>query len=396
MPAHEPRPEGGGFWNERKNAAVFKHAVLDGYLPVFATKTGTYSRGHRVVYFDGYAGQGRYDDGTEGSPVIAAKIAETLGARTSRRGLELFLVEQRKTQFRRLAQVMAQMAPASPPMIRHGDAGDFIDEVLGFAADSPLFALLDPYGLGLPMRSVVQLMKRPRDRSGRPPTEVLINFSDIAVRRIGGLLTAATRKAPEEVTLMRMDDVCGGNWWRAAYTSERRNANGVAAVVDGYRRRLCGATGSKDWTVPVRNRAHQEPRYFLVFLTRHPDGLWEFGENVSRALAKWRNACDAAWLGVAPEEVAGALLLDSEDLLEHEWIKEIEANITGLIASRRSPFAVRQQYAAILGSSLGLARSMHIRTAVKNLYERGVTETDGKGDVATMIILPPHRPSLVG
>lgn len=93
-----------GFWSERKTAAVLKHGVLRRYLPVFATKTGTYARDGRVVYFDGYAGQGRYDDDSEGSPVIAARLAEQLSQMGSPRRLDLFLVEREAAEHRRLVE----------------------------------------------------------------------------------------------------------------------------------------------------------------------------------------------------------------------------------------------------------------------------------------------------
>jgi hypothetical protein len=56
----------GGFFGERTAAAVLKHGILSRHLPVYATKTGTYSRDRMVVYFDAYAGQGRYKDGAPG------------------------------------------------------------------------------------------------------------------------------------------------------------------------------------------------------------------------------------------------------------------------------------------------------------------------------------------
>jgi hypothetical protein len=49
------------FFESKRAAAVFKHAILSGYVVPFASKTGSSSAGNRVVIVDGYAGAGRYD-----------------------------------------------------------------------------------------------------------------------------------------------------------------------------------------------------------------------------------------------------------------------------------------------------------------------------------------------
>jgi hypothetical protein len=135
--------------------------------------------------------------------------------------------------------------------------------------------------------------------------------------------------------------------------------------------------------VPVRNREHQEPRYYLILLSRHPDGLWEFGEAVSNALKEWRKFIDEAEFG--PAET----LFDWESHLSDTWTTEIARNLQTLIAKGVAPFEVRDRYEDVMGETLGQARSTHIRAAVKQLYANGQTATDGKGEVDTMLIRPP-------
>lgn len=63
------------FFVSKKAAAVLKHALLDKYVVPFASKTGKHAPDGRVVYLDGYAGPGRYDDGTPGSPALILESA---------------------------------------------------------------------------------------------------------------------------------------------------------------------------------------------------------------------------------------------------------------------------------------------------------------------------------
>jgi three-Cys-motif partner protein len=48
-----------------------KHQLLDRYLGGWYPILSKWSR--RVLYIDGFAGRGRYNDGSEGSPLVAIK-----------------------------------------------------------------------------------------------------------------------------------------------------------------------------------------------------------------------------------------------------------------------------------------------------------------------------------
>ncbi|WP_326751191.1 hypothetical protein OH738_36485 [Streptomyces hirsutus] len=69
---------GGGYWADKALPSVFKHDLLKRYLPQFGGMTGTRSRDKRVVYLDGYAGEGRYENGDPASGEIALQVAKDL------------------------------------------------------------------------------------------------------------------------------------------------------------------------------------------------------------------------------------------------------------------------------------------------------------------------------
>lgn len=85
-----------------------------------------------------------------------------------------------------------------------------LSQVIAAAAGLPLFLFLDPCGLGIPFSVLVQALTGPRAATW-PPTEVLLNFSLEAVRRIAGHVSSAT---PNEKTMARLDEALGGDWWR--------------------------------------------------------------------------------------------------------------------------------------------------------------------------------------
>jgi len=63
--------------------AVIKHGLLQ-YVELFLGKLGR--AGKKVYYVDGFAGPGRLEDGSEGSPLTVARIAQN-PRQPSRRGM---------------------------------------------------------------------------------------------------------------------------------------------------------------------------------------------------------------------------------------------------------------------------------------------------------------------
>lgn len=101
----EVRDDTSPFFVSKKAAAVLKHAILDKYVVPFASKVGKYAPDGRVVYLDGYAGPGRYDDGTPGSPAL---ILESAAAIADFRKLDCYFIEKNRKNFQSLSQLVAE------------------------------------------------------------------------------------------------------------------------------------------------------------------------------------------------------------------------------------------------------------------------------------------------
>lgn len=277
------------FHKTKKSAAVLKHAIIDQYATPFASKTGSRSIDNRVAFIDGYAGPGRYDDGEEGSGAMLLRKAHEL-ARFPRK-LELHFVEQDPDTVAQLRKVVEAEGADVTTTITDGDISRHLPALLDAAKGIPVFVYLDPCGLIIPMDEVARIFDR-AGGLGAPATEVLINLS-ASLRRFAGILTS-TR--PVEGSLQRIDEVCGGDWWRAAWLSKLPDKDAAeAAVVAGYAERLrerAGGVGT--WTIDVRPRADLKPLYYLVFATRHIDGMLTFGESASLGLDGRRSRNSAA------------------------------------------------------------------------------------------------------
>ena len=351
---------------------MLKHGVLTRYAPPFVAKVGSTSDRSRVVVLDGYAGEGRYADGTDGSPIF---FVETARRMAPTRVLELIFVEKERSRFQKLQEVLAAEAAGVTYSAWHGPLTAHLDAALAAADGLPLFAFLDPCGVGLPFTDITaKIFGRPSYQYA-PATEVLLNFSAEAVRRIGGRLKESEGATGREATLALMDSACGGDWWRSIYLDSASPEQANEQIAHEFARRLREASGSGGWVIGVRNAPNQQPKYALVFLSRHRDGLYLFGEAASGAQADWRRATTPPDTLLSDEESIRA----AEKRLDEQWTATIAKNLTTLLKIN-AQFTVQSVYADLMGETLGLAREKHIRAALKQLQKAGLVSSNCVGE----------------
>ncbi|MFE7190370.1 three-Cys-motif partner protein TcmP [Kitasatospora sp. NPDC057541] len=199
----------GECWTAPALPSRFKHDLLSRYIPKFGGMTG--SPGGEVVYLDGYAGEGRYLNGESGSADRVLRVAAAHQDRGQVRWT-CFFAERSAESFVQLETLVNEYRSRGvDARAFHGDVHGLVDEVLAAAVGRPLFLFLDPCGLALPFERLVDILARRRSTARWPPTELLLNFSMMAVRRIGG--NSHSPKGNER-TNERLDAVCGGTWWR--------------------------------------------------------------------------------------------------------------------------------------------------------------------------------------
>lgn len=315
--------------------------VVGGYALPFAVMTASKVPGRRAVLVDGYAGRGRYDDGTAASAELLLQAAEN--ARASTR-VDVVLVECKRADYRRLSSVAAEYRQRGLAVgAFHGEVQDHLDEIIRRAEGAPLFLFLDPCGAILPFADLYRLLRRARGNPW-PRTEALLNFSADFTRRAAGVLNKACT-----ITLQctRWTRFGGGPWWRrvvleAHKTSRRGNWESAAeAVVTEYARRLGAATRMKQIVVPVRRQLHHQPVYHLVFLTRAEHGIWVFGDSAASARQAWLKVVGHG--GDPPEGMLFNLAEIQQEQEELRAVEEIKRNLVKL-AGRDGGFKLAQMF----------------------------------------------------
>lgn len=318
------------FFESPQAAAIYKHKLIKSYIPAWAGKVGSTSQDKRVVVYDAYSGPGRYEDNAPGSPEL---LVDTGVAMAALRSVHTIFSEKDKEYCGRLSAMLAEkQVEPSTYEVRVGPVEHHMDAVIADTGDVPLFVFLDPYGLTIPLDRVVQVLKS-RDRPGlarfqQPKTELLMNFSYEAVRRISGALRSEKEYKAKEGQVESVNTALGGDWWQDLASNEAEGW--VEEVLVGYAKRVTRAVGDCAFiTADVADSLEAHPVYELILFTRHMDGLWKMVEAMSFARKEWRQ-----WLADRREEGAGGQAefrgLDFDDN-ESAWIDEIANNIEAIL-----------------------------------------------------------------
>lgn len=371
------------FFLSPQAAAIYKHRLLKSYIPVWVGKVGSTSQGRRVVVYDAYSGPGRYDDAQPGSPEI---LVDTAVAMARLRSVHTVFSEKDSSYCDRLKQLLVdkQVDPSTYQVLA-GPVEKHLDNALAAAGDLPLFVFLDPYGLTVPFDQVVHILAA-RDKRGssaalQPKTELLLNFSYEAVRRISGVARSDKEYRVKDGQLAALDRALGGDWWRQLALDAPDGW--VGEVLLGYARRVAEAAGYGFITVEVADSLEAEPVYELILFTRHQDGLWEMSEAMSFARQEWRQ-----WLVDRREHAMGGQTelrgLDFDDN-EEAWVSEIAQNIEQLL-QESDTLRIQDRLGGVMGRTLGLAREKHIRAALKGLYVRRVVRDAPSGRLQRAVV----------
>lgn len=363
------------FWEQPQGAAIFKHAVLQEYAPIFASKVGSASRGNRVDIVDGYAGRGWYEDGSAGSP---GRVLETAGKLAARRRVHCWFIEEDRRNFEILEAGLAEAGADLRVTPLLGTMSEHLPRILSETTTFPLFAFIDPFGLGLPFEQVVDgLMARTGWINGRrsgPATEVLMNFVYAGIYRNAGQLNVKTSDPVQakvaETKVGELDQNLGGTWWHQLVREDLDTDVLVATIRDEYIRRILERAGP-GWgciSVPVSDSPKGRPIYELLHFSQHEQGSWFFNDAVSLA-----------------RQVFHTHFEDNKGFLQHplwepeeEWVAAIRSNLEQMLEVD-GQIRLLSNVEGVYGSTLGEARGVHAKRAARELVDAG--RATGRVDV---------------
>lgn len=197
---------------------VGKHIVLRSYLQAWLPILGTWSG--RIVFVDGFAGPGEYEDGEVGSPVIALNAFLNHTAKNKITAEVVFVfIEADEKRAEHLRKVLAPLVEALPENAKVevtcaacAPTLDFILDQLDASRSqlAPALVMLDPFGVkDTPLRVIERILHHPR-------SELFISFMWESINRF--------QSTPEFEE--HLDAMFGSPSWRTALsiadTEERK------------------------------------------------------------------------------------------------------------------------------------------------------------------------------
>lgn len=149
------------YWRELRDHSEVKHQILKKYLVAWIQKLG--SAHSKLLYVDGFAGKGKYEDGSLGSPLIAIQVAND---RYKKGEFFCVFVESDKSTFLDLErEIRAVTVPSHIRIITKQKefadvASEILDEVPIKNMLVPSFWFIDPFGIkGVPLTLVQRILQ---------------------------------------------------------------------------------------------------------------------------------------------------------------------------------------------------------------------------------------------
>ncbi|MBA2527494.1 MAG: three-Cys-motif partner protein TcmP, partial [Pyrinomonadaceae bacterium] len=214
-----------------------------------------------------------YEDGSLGSPLMMAQLADKCAAWKRPVNLQLINVENHPDHHRSLKYITQSWESKGIVSNLEGQFGDLVPTILSMIQNNPAFFFIDPYG----PTHVLFSHLLPILRREQKATELIINFDADGLRRIADTMhsRASTQQALKAslTNIENVSEIIGSDLWKPHFkegnlpTQERERI-----LLRIYMENIA----KYDHTVtayPIRKSIRDSPKYFLIYCTRHPDGI---------------------------------------------------------------------------------------------------------------------------
>ena len=286
------------FFKQKKVWSEVKDELLGCYLVPYFNKI--FHTKKPVLYVDCFAGQGKFDDGNDGSPLVALKCLDTSLQQTS----ESKIGAPDPRVYMRFIELNHHEALKQNIPIEHAGRtkvvpGAFETEIIPLLTkaiqtykDLNAFLYVDPYGIkALNMPLFLQLP------SVFSSAELLINLNSFGfIREALRVRKVALRENEDELlseldeyepsvlhSVQDLDRIAGGEYWKNIvdqYANETINIDDAEKLfAEQYKKKL-RKSYSYVLDMPIRLHPENKPKYRMVHATNHPDGCTLMADNM--------------------------------------------------------------------------------------------------------------------
>jgi three-Cys-motif partner protein len=269
------------FFQSKKPWSHYKDMILAYYLTPYLYKVS--SLGKPVVVIDCFAGPGRFEDGTEGSPLIISKAVRQITEKG--KAISAIFIEEKRKYFHQLQESVKDYQDICKT--KHQSFEDVAKEIAGMGRHNTVFVYIDPYGIK-PLRFDALAGIYANIARGSS-IEVLLNFNASSLVRNGLAALKYSQQDDSEEELDRtmtpadIDAIAGGTYWRQIVASnipfsakEEQCVSEYMGMMKRYFDEVC-SYGIKE------KYEHMTPKYRLLFGSRHEDAFILMNDTVCKA-----------------------------------------------------------------------------------------------------------------
>lgn len=288
-----------GYFGEKKPWSKTKDALLRCYLTAYFQKVMTARR--PIIYVDGFAGAGKFEDETYGSPIFALETMIHAQGKAKCHPPITFVCAETNPEY--LASLKTAISERFPRFrnVKYFDSGyaAAVDATISASEEKGIFFFyIDPFGIvALDFQIFEDISARvEQDTSG---AEVLLNFSSPGFLREACCVCAAQAAIPQDIGFAeegfrehdtmqdretRLDTIAGGHWWRDIVDRFRKGEISFWAAEEEVSKNYCANLGRLfDYVLdmPIRDKGGDgQVKYRMIHMTNHPDGCLLMNDNM--------------------------------------------------------------------------------------------------------------------
>ena len=282
------------FFNAKLPWSKRKDLILSHYLTPYLAKVA--KLGRPVFLIDGFAGRGQFRDGSPGSPLLIAKVAEEAIQRGCT--IQQLCIEPEPSLFAELEHYTRPFPFIECQKKRFLEVVPHIERC---APSMTVFLYLDPYTVeGLEWSAVDSILRHIRSSSAS--IELLLNFNAHSfARRARAAMKIAQPQLDESTgdadsldaadiestSIEKLDQIVGGDWWRDLVLQELAFPNEVEAITSSFAERL-RERFTEVYDNPIKAHwRHTVPKYSLLFGSRSSDATRLMNDAIVKSRRLW-------------------------------------------------------------------------------------------------------------
>lgn len=282
------------FFNGKNDWSKYKDSLLEGYLVPYFTKV--MSTGIEIIYIDGFAGKGKFDDGTNGSPLIAKNsIYSAKSISRNNTKITPYFVEYEYAE-----DLIKNLSDKNANVI----SGDYKSEVPNILINNKgknIFLYVDPYGIKYLDFNIFSNLKTSEYKS----VELLLNLNSFGFIREACRLLKLKEEDFDDVlpdntystdttknTIENMNKIANGDYWIKIVNNYNSGHYDIFEAekrfLERYIQELKQVFGYV-YVIPIKKSKSRLSKYQMIFATNHKDGAMLMADQMIKCNNKMQN-----------------------------------------------------------------------------------------------------------